>query len=179
MEPQLKKTNYKFDWLSNLPDNIIYDILSLLHMRDISCVCTLSRRLRQLCFSMPCMNISLESSLNLKTFWGVKPIKEQELDSFTRFVERFLHLCNGADLFRLRIVAWIYNATMCRVQELDLDIALKNTFCLPLCALNCSSFRVLKLNLNWGKLKLPNVEFNSLQQLSLMKFRVVNPLLGE
>ncbi|CAL5394081.1 unnamed protein product [Camellia sinensis] len=125
MEPQLKKTNYKFDWLSNLPDNIIYDILSLLHMRDISCVCTLSRRLRQLCFSMPCMNISLESSLNLKTFWGVKPIKEQELDSFTRFVERFLHLRNGADLFRLRIVAWIYNATTCRVQELDLDIALK------------------------------------------------------
>ncbi|CAL5394226.1 unnamed protein product [Camellia sinensis] len=73
----------------------------------------------------------------------------------------------------------MYNATMCRVQELDLDIALKNTFCLPLCALNCSSLRVLKLNLNWGNLKLPNVEFNSLQELSLIKFRVVNPLLGE
>ncbi|THG22276.1 hypothetical protein TEA_017588 [Camellia sinensis var. sinensis] len=110
--------------------------------------------------------------------------------------QRFLHLRNGADLFRLRIdypffyrnlnydmdyriVTWMYNATMCRVQELDLDIALKNTFCLPLCALNCSSLRVLKLNLNWGNLKLPNVEFNSLQELSLIKFRVVNPLLGE
>ncbi|KAI8012565.1 Phosphomevalonate kinase, peroxisomal [Camellia lanceoleosa] len=68
---------------------------------------------------------------------------------------------------------------MCRAQELDLDIALKNTFCLPLCALNHSSLRVLKLNLNWGNLKLPNVEFNSLQELSLIKFRAVNALLGE
>ncbi|CAL5394315.1 unnamed protein product [Camellia sinensis] len=68
---------------------------------------------------------------------------------------------------------------MCRVQELDHDIALKNIFCLPLCGLSCSSLWVLRLNLICGNLKLPNVEFNSLQELSLIKFRVVNPLLGE
>ncbi|CAL5394251.1 unnamed protein product [Camellia sinensis] len=125
-----------------------------------------------------------------------KIISLQNKEDLSHWGTRFLHLRNGADLFRLRIdypffyrnlnydmdyriVTWMYNATMCRVQELDLDIALKNTFCLPLCALNCSSLRVLKLNLNWGNLKLPNVEFNSLQELSLIKFRVVNPLLGE
>ncbi|CAL5394281.1 unnamed protein product [Camellia sinensis] len=159
MERSLKKTINTFDRLTNLPDNIIHDILSLLRIRDIACVCTLSRRLGQLCFSVPSLNISIDRFL--KT-----PIEQQKYNNFTAYMERFWQLRSNdreylprlciANLHRdlnhvmdFHVVTWIYNATMCHVQELDLDIVL------------------------------PNAEFNSLQDLSLKSFRIVDPLLGE
>ncbi|CAL5394197.1 unnamed protein product [Camellia sinensis] len=189
MERSLKKTINTFDRLTNLPDNIIHDILSLLRIRDIACVCTLSRRLRQLCFSVPSLNIFIDRFL--KT-----PIEQQKYNNFTAYIERFwqlrsnnreyLHCLRIANLHRdlnhdmdVRIVTWIYNATMCHVQELDLDIVVYNTCCLPFFTLNCTSLWVLKLGLHSFPLKLPNAEFNSLQDLSLKSFRIVDPLLGE
>ncbi|XP_028087453.1 uncharacterized protein LOC114288167 [Camellia sinensis] len=189
MERSLKKTINTFDRLTNLPDNIIHDILSLLRISDIACVSTLSRRLRQLCFSVPSSNISVDRFL--KT-----PIEQQKYNNFTAYIERFwqlrsnnreyLHCLRIANLHRdlnhdmdFRIVTWIYNATMCHVQELDLDIVVYNTCCLPFFTLNCTSLWVLKLGLHSFPLKLPNAEFNSLQDLSLKSFRIVDPLLGE
>uniref|UniRef100_A0A0E0M568 F-box domain-containing protein n=1 Tax=Oryza punctata TaxID=4537 RepID=A0A0E0M568_ORYPU len=91
------------DWFSDVPDDIILNIMSFLTTRQAVQTCVLSRRWRQLWRSVPCINADIDE-FTRDTEWEGYHDHETEL-AFNMFMERVMELRDPAALihtFRFR-----------------------------------------------------------------------------
>ncbi|XP_059631825.1 F-box/FBD/LRR-repeat protein At5g56420-like isoform X2 [Cornus florida] len=162
------------DRLSNLPCVIVQEILSFLSLEDIARTSLVSKRFKYLCSCMPDLYI--------------RPVNSSNQQHLCDWIDKFLILRNGAKIqrfhillwiedFRFHLKRWIHSAVLCNVEEFDLSFHKKIS--LPLCIFACASLKVLKLNLEFGVLKLlsaSSYSFNSLQVLSITRVKFTEEL---
>ncbi|KAL5545497.1 hypothetical protein UlMin_005184, partial [Ulmus minor] len=189
IETMLKTRRTSFDRFSNLPDHVAHNVLSFLSMEDISRLCVVSKRCRQLCISIPILNVDSRR-------YGNNATKRSKLASY---LDRFLLLRKGMEIQRCflrwflsnslfddqyRILSWLHNAVNCNAELLDVEISFEREANFPLQAslLCCESLRFLKVSLLNGILKFPSsittFGFSSLQTLS-MKSVEINESFGK
>ncbi|KAL5560225.1 hypothetical protein UlMin_036436 [Ulmus minor] len=173
------------DRLSNLPDHVAHNILSLLSMEDISRLCVVSKRCRELSISIPNLAFDSVECRNNATKQG------QLMSYLDRFwllrkgmdTRRFyLRWCSQSILFddeERHLLTWLENAVMCNVELLDVVIILKTEevdFPMPPNVLRSKSLKNLRINLNYGILIFPSsitsFGFSSLQNLSLNSVQI-------
>uniref|UniRef100_A0A0D3HAT2 F-box domain-containing protein n=1 Tax=Oryza barthii TaxID=65489 RepID=A0A0D3HAT2_9ORYZ len=94
------------DWISDLPDEILHRIMSLLNARQAVQTCVLSRRWRNLWRTVPCINADCKEF----DFFG---FRRSEVE-FKRFVNRLLEL---RDPIAMMDAFWF------RYHKLDIDTA--------------------------------------------------------
>ncbi|EEF40273.1 hypothetical protein RCOM_1382010 [Ricinus communis] len=177
--------------IDDLPDHIVYNILSFFSLKDIARFSTVSRRCRNLCFSVPRLNINLTDSQLMLT---------ERIKMFD-FVDRYMIHRRGTNFqsFALswsfkkgsvtnlltedyRVDSWLRQVARCNVEGLKLSITFQESiesFDLPLCFTDCSSLKYLSINLTNGILKLPATGFRFLQVLILSAAQVQQDLVEE
>ncbi|KAM1093419.1 hypothetical protein ACFX2I_008572 [Malus domestica] len=164
------------DRFSNLPDEVAHQILSLVSLKELIRVGSLSKRCRGLYLSTP--SLKFWSSY----YGGDKQGQLNLLNSFDRFlilrggnkVQKFqvhLNLCSSLPDEIFRVITWIHIAARCNVEVLDLQLRVyKNdmaSFELPSCIFLCGSLRSLIVTL-YTVLKVPSFAGSTnLQHLNL------------
>ncbi|XP_059630180.1 putative F-box/FBD/LRR-repeat protein At4g03220 [Cornus florida] len=153
-----------FDRFSNIPDDVVHEILCFLPIKDIARSSLVSKRFRQLCLSVPDLFLDLIPHNRSKV---------------SNWIDRFLTLRNGAKLRRfvlkdaclnhegiIRVCKWI-----CKAEELDLSFGMyaEQCFLLP----PFTFVRAIKLNIlsNGGILELPSSTSNSFSLLQDLDIR--------
>lgn len=180
MERRVNRNN--FDNLSNLPESIFHKILSLLDIKYVARIATLSSRCRNLCLSSPYLSIH---------YRGRDPYDDDEFYRFCEFVERFMSLRNGVGIHQFevllkceidvgfRVGTWILQATRSNVERICLELDEVRSFTLPIGVWNIASLRELELNLHTGKLTLPSTSVSRIEILTLKRLRVSVELLSK
>ncbi|KAK2994924.1 hypothetical protein RJ640_004478 [Escallonia rubra] len=132
------------DRISNLPDEILHDILSCLPTKDAVGTCVLSKRWQFVWTHISGIDLEDDSNNN-------DPL---QLERTMLFVDKLLscrdvninkvclHFREGADL--LGVYMWICSAIVRKVEELCINITVENVV-LPCCIFTCESLTVLKL----------------------------------
>ncbi|KAK2994928.1 hypothetical protein RJ640_004482 [Escallonia rubra] len=132
------------DRISNLPDEILHDILSCLPTKDAVGTCVLSKRWQFVWTHISGIDLEDDSNNN-------DPL---QLERTMLFVDKLLscrdvninkvclHFREGADL--LGVYMWICSAIVRKVEELCINITVENVV-LPRCIFTCESLTVLKL----------------------------------
>ncbi|KAL5545487.1 hypothetical protein UlMin_005174 [Ulmus minor] len=177
------------DRFSSLPDHVAHNVLNFLSMEDISRLCVVSKRFRELCISIPILNFDVLKYKNRTT-------KRRQL---LNYLERFLVLRRGMETQRCyirwsssnkfldeeyRVYTWLYNALISNVELLDINVELleEGEFTLPSSVLFCKSLKILTLSSFFFYLKFPSsitsVRFSYLQSLSL-KYVEISESFGE
>ncbi|KAL5545486.1 hypothetical protein UlMin_005173 [Ulmus minor] len=167
------------DRFSSLPDHVAHNVLCFLSMEDISRLCVVSKRSRQLCISIPILNFDVLKYKHHTT-------KRRQL---LNYLERFLVLRRGMETQRCyirwssvnkfldeeyRVYSWLYNALISNVELLDIYVELleEGEFTLPSSVLFCKSLKFLTLSSRSFYLEFPSsitsVRFSFLQSLSLI-----------
>ncbi|XP_020111361.1 putative FBD-associated F-box protein At3g50710 [Ananas comosus] len=178
-----------YDIFTNLADDIIYKILSLLGANDQAKFALLSKRCRQLLISSPYMKFEC---------YCVPDDPSCLCEEFIDYVDRILSQRNGLAIvsFRLQWVCfngncdpkryfvdkWTNIAVGCGVQELDLAVGLRHEeelFEMPNCIFSSRFLRVLKLHLTYNILLEPFGVLASLEDLSLSKMFLFDDCLEE
>ncbi|KAB2631518.1 F-box/LRR-repeat protein [Pyrus ussuriensis x Pyrus communis] len=151
------------DRFSNLPDEVAHQILSLVSLKELIRVGSLSKRCRVLYLSTPSLKF-------WSSYYGDKQGQLNLLNSFDRFlilrggnkVQKFqvhLDLCSSLPDEIFRVITWIHIAARCNVEVLDLQLRVyKNdmaSFELPSCIFLCGSLRYLIVTL-YTVLKVPS-----------------------
>lgn len=182
MERPVKVKQNNFDNLSNLPDAVFHKILSLLDIKDVARISTLSHRCRELCLSTPFFTIDS---------WRKQSLHDDEFNRFGEFVERFMLLHNGFGIRRFelkiprhrlkndvgfRVGSWILLATRSNLEQVCLELKRFPDFALPIGVWNCASLRELKLNLDNGFLRLPTTSSGRIEVLTLKHLSVSDSL---
>ncbi|KAM0991878.1 hypothetical protein ACFX2I_010176 [Malus domestica] len=161
------------DRLSNLPEGVAHNILSLVTFRDLTRFGSLSKRCRELYLSTPGLNFSL---------WQFDVSTCDEWSRFSDSVDRFFTLRGDSNIHHLhigmrvfnhrcetpsicadkecRIIPWIKNVVRCNVELLDLHMILpdvKKPFEFPSCIFLCGSLRTLLVRILHGTIKAPSL----------------------
>uniref|UniRef100_A0A5B7B567 F-box domain-containing protein n=2 Tax=Davidia involucrata TaxID=16924 RepID=A0A5B7B567_DAVIN len=162
------------DIISKLPDGVLHHILSFLSTKDAIRTSILSSRWQYLWTSIS------DIDLNDTLMWFGKKRENYPMcrTFFLDFVERVLLLHDASDIKRLRLTfdvhvnasrvnSWISAAIRHKVQELVLQLPLRELFVLPCCLFTCKSLAVLELRMDCD-LRIPtNICFSSLKSLML------------
>ncbi|EXC30860.1 hypothetical protein L484_028039 [Morus notabilis] len=169
------------DRFSSLPDRVAHNILSYVSMEDILRLCLVSRRFRQLCISVPCLNFDVIP-------YRDKKIKRARL---MNYLDRLLFLCKGMNIRRFyirwsqrdslvladeeyHILSSLHNAVICNFELLNIDIKPywshlsrvvhfgkeSTDFSLPPSLVCCRSLRILRVNLHSGTLNFPSPHYH-------------------
>ncbi|KAK3017573.1 hypothetical protein RJ639_006640 [Escallonia herrerae] len=145
------------DRISNLPDEILHDILSCLPTKDAVGTCVLSRRWQFVWTHISGIDLEDDNNNN-------DPL---QLERTMLFVDKLLncrnvninkvclHFREGAD--PLGVYMWISSAIVRKVEELCINITVENVV-LPHCIFTCVSLTVLKLDIECI-VKPPNAVF--------------------
>ena len=190
MKTMSKSLKTSMDRFTSLPEDVAHQIITFLSMEDMSRLSVVSRRCRQLCISIPFLNVDVEPYQRNAT-------KRTRL---MNYVDRLLLLRGGMSthLFRIhwnldqrnpnyggeeeeeyRVLSWLHNAVKCKVKVLRLILRLKSgsEFALPpslLCSTSLESLLV-DIDIN-GILKFPSYSsmgiFSSLKSLTLSCVRI-------
>ena len=175
--------------LSNLPDHIVHRIHSFLPLRDLSRLCCVSRRFRDLRMSNSCLVLSnIHCNHNL-------------LNRFKNFVDRFmvrrsLYGVKTQQLFlrwsfegshedeTYRVNTWLYQAVNSCLEHLKIELTIGGyAFALPPCVLSCNSLKSLIVKTNNGILKFPSASLagtvTTLKSLVLESIRIEDDYFGE
>lgn len=120
------------DWMGQLPDDILINIISRLSLKEAAKTSVLSRRWKDLWTYTTSLNFDApELVLNI---WRGLAIMEFERSKYISWVNKVLELHRGSNLsdFRVRfnlsdshdsvITNWIYTAIAKRVQNFELDL---------------------------------------------------------
>ncbi|PHT37418.1 hypothetical protein CQW23_20991 [Capsicum baccatum] len=187
MEKSSKKPDFLgegIDRISNLPDDILHNILSYLYMFDVVKLSMLSKRWNYIWKTMPYLNFDINH-------FGFERIRRRHshwvmAEKFKECIDWVLisqsannlvcfKLCCGGMFDEGDIYRWIRGATTRNVQELVLSFRLAEPFELSCCFVTCESLRVLRLTLHGSILKLPNhFGFNQLKLLHLVEVELSN-----
>ncbi|GMY05953.1 putative f-box/fbd/lrr-repeat protein [Fagus crenata] len=149
---------------SNLPDHIFHRIHSFLPLRDLSRLCCVSRRFRDLRISNSCLVLSnIHCNHNLLNQFRFKNF----LDRF--MVRRSLYGVKTHQLFlrwsfegshedeTYRVNTWLYQAVNSGLKQLEIELTIGGfAFALPPCVLSCNSLRSLVVAINNGIIKFPS-----------------------
>ncbi|GMY05952.1 f-box/lrr-repeat protein 13 [Fagus crenata] len=146
----------------NLPDHIVHRIHSFLPLKDLSRLCCVSRRFRDLCISNSFLVLSnIHCNDNL-------------LNRFKNFVDRFMvrRSLYGVKTHQLflrwsfegsledetyRVNTWLYQAVNSCLELLKIELTIGGyAFALPPCVLSCNSLKSLIVKTNNGILKFPS-----------------------
>ena len=150
--------------LSNLPDHIVHRIHSFLPLRDLSRLCCVSRRFRDLRMSNSCLVLSnIHCNHNLLNQFRFKNF----LDRF--MVRRSLYGVKTHQLFlrwsfegshedeTYRVNTWLYQAVNSGLKQLQIELTIGGfAFALPPCVLSCNSLKSLVVVINNGIIKFPS-----------------------
>ncbi|XP_059439334.1 F-box protein At4g22280-like [Corylus avellana] len=163
--------------LSNLPEEVLLDILSLLPTKDAIRTSVLSKRWDYLWASIP--NLVFEQSL---------PAKRTLL---MNFVDRALCLRDSSDIKRFtlccdvlcdasRVNTWISAVVRHNVQELCIELDnFEGVFSLPYCLFTCKTLTSLHLEMPY-MLKLPTtICFSNLKILTICKVTFLDEYLTQ
>ncbi|PON81044.1 F-box domain containing protein [Trema orientale] len=185
MSKSLRTTTDRF---TSLPDDVAHKVVSSLSLEDVSRLSVVSRRCRQLCISMPSLNVDVRPYLQDAT-------KRTRL---MNYVERLFSLRRGVSTHRLcigwfldssvndkgggeeeyRILSWLHNAVTCNVKWLVLYLRLKrgSAFSLPPCLIHSTSLESLTACVSINSiLEFPSystIELSSLKTLDLWGVRI-------
>jgi hypothetical protein len=174
---------------SNLPDHIVHRIHSFLPLRDLSRLCCVSRRFRDLCISNSFLVLSnIHCNHNL-------------LNRFKNFVDRFMvrRSLYGVKTHQLflrwsfegsledetyRVNTWLYQAVNSCLELLKIELTIGGyAFALPPCVLSCNSLKSLIVKTNNGILKFPSASLagtvTTLKLLVLESIRIEDDYFGE
>ncbi|CAH9119899.1 unnamed protein product [Cuscuta epithymum] len=170
---EMVKSDDGEDMISQLPDGILYHILSFLPTTDAVATCILSTRWKNLWTIVPNLDFD-DSSLYSTCVFGY-PLK---VTCFMHFVQTVLQHRNRPTIQKFRlscrvcfsgshVCAWLSSAIKDNVQELDLCLFVEEPFSLPRCVFDSTSLAVLKLEMNCV-LELPDsISFPCLKTLHL------------
>ncbi|XP_057514774.1 F-box/LRR-repeat protein At3g26922-like isoform X2 [Actinidia eriantha] len=125
------------DFLTEMPDDILSFILSLLSIRDAVKARILSRRWRKICPSLVNLDFDLHTVLGIKEMYsnGDSDISGEDRCKFVTGVDQFLELYKGQKIDSLRVCfclgneyscyidRWIRFATGMETEKLDLDFS--------------------------------------------------------
>ncbi|KAL5560842.1 hypothetical protein UlMin_037053 [Ulmus minor] len=179
-----KSVKRSIDRFSSLPEHVAHKVIS---MEDISRLCVVSKICRELCISIPILNLNAQQ-------FQYNATKQGQL---MRYVDRFWLLRRGmatqgcyihwylqSHKDQIHILSWLQNAVTCNVQLLDLHIILHKIafFPLPPDILRSKSLNTLRIHLNFGILNFPSsltaFGYSSLHVLSL-KSVLIDDSFGE
>ncbi|XP_027771330.1 F-box/FBD/LRR-repeat protein At3g52680-like [Solanum pennellii] len=163
-------TSEGIDRISSLPDEVIHKILSsLLIFDEVVQLSVLSKRWRYIWTTMPYLHFDIDDSCVKRLNGGrldYHKILKEKFKDFINWVlisqretklAKFLLCVAPHDYFdKMEILRWIHAATRRNVQEIVLEFIPCEQFELPICVATCESLQVLKLNLPFNILKLPN-----------------------
>ncbi|PIA58683.1 hypothetical protein AQUCO_00500555v1 [Aquilegia coerulea] len=168
------------DRISDLPDNLLHQILASLDMKCVVQTSVLSTRWRNLWMSLPTLNFDLD------TFLESTKGTAKDKDRFMEFVDQvFIHqdITNvqkfhlfyneKRELLHKRVYSWICAAVRRNVQELFIDFPTANSFKLPFRLFTCQSLKVLKLEFGSSYVCLRLPEFISLPVLKTVHLKSV------
>ncbi|XP_015882070.2 F-box/FBD/LRR-repeat protein At5g53840-like [Ziziphus jujuba] len=175
---ELPNKSAKLEFFRDLPKSISHKILSLLDIKDVARVSTLSRTCRKLCLSLPFLTINLES------------VDAQGFYRFSSFLHRFMSLRNGVSIQQfevelysqrgvideqIHIGNWVLEANKCNAEKICLHLFKFRTFTFPSGVLNSARLRDLEVWLSpRGLLNLPTTSFGGLQNLILRDMRLTS-----
>ncbi|XP_074312408.1 F-box/LRR-repeat protein At4g14103-like [Silene latifolia] len=174
-----KKVNTKVDYISELPEPVLHQILSLLHPKDAARTCILSKRWQQAWNSYQILDFDLRRSHKMQ-----KRLVDKQKNAMNHLLncrkEQLLNIFK----FRLRFIVnkkllqdvdgWISAVIERNVKELEIQAKSIQSvqFCLPMSVLRASSITALNLSgcilpTSGIKADLPH-----LQKLSLKKMNI-------
>ncbi|XP_057772041.1 F-box/LRR-repeat protein At3g26922-like [Salvia miltiorrhiza] len=165
------------DRLSELPDSLIIEILSLLDMKDVVRTSLLSQRWRNLWSTIPCLDL-LEQTTSIIS----SVLAQWKGPKILKFCLSFRSLTVGPSSV---IDSWLLFAIEKHVEELFLVLTNwrdrdsyclpHDSYCLPQPLYSCSS--ITKLTLDHCKLRIEeNVQWN---QLKILKIKSLDGLSGD
>ncbi|XP_026408576.1 F-box/LRR-repeat protein At4g14103-like isoform X1 [Papaver somniferum] len=186
----MKKRNSGFssseeDRISNLPDSIIYHILSFIYTEDAAKFSVLSKRWRSIWKSLPVLNFC--ESCHCSESNDEDSLDERPSGAFIDFVDRVFRLHDDSDIPVIRfdcfslhtsvstIYKWIEIAVKHKVKELYIKAKVEDGFEIPPCLCTCESLTKMELQLTgWdednceNRIRLPlDMSFPRLELLHL------------
>ncbi|XP_073148151.1 putative F-box/FBD/LRR-repeat protein At4g03220 [Henckelia pumila] len=177
------------DRISDLPDDILHQILSFLPIQSVARTGVVSRRWRNVWHSFP--NLDFTNGANaiantMSPFVRKPKMSGMERSCFHRvsdYVDQIIGLLEKhsgvLSVLKIRFVtsfsglnSLIRGAVRHHVQELDVEVSTFDYFNFPRCVLNCETLRVFRLKSFYPGFRLPPVEimkqgFRALCTLSL------------
>ena len=176
---------------SNLPDHIVHRIYSFLSLRDLSRLCCVSGRFRDLCISKSCLvlsnihyNHNLLNQFRYKNFLDRFMVRRSLYGVKTR--QLFLHWSFegslGDEIYRAN--TWLYQVVNSCLELLHIELSLGGfAFALPPCVLSCNSLKSLVVKINNGIFKFPSASLagsvTTLERLLLRSVRIEDDYLEE
>jgi hypothetical protein len=176
---------------SNLPDHIVHRIHSFLPLKDLSRLCCVSRRFRDLRISNSCLVLcNIDCYHNLLNRYRFKNF----LDRFV--VRRSLYGVKTHQLFLLwffegsledetyRVNTWLYQAVNSGLKQIEIELTIGGfAYALPPCVLSCNSLKSLVVVINNGIIKFPSASLagsvTTLERLILESVRIEDDYLEE
>ncbi|WCJ29792.1 hypothetical protein M5689_011404 [Euphorbia peplus] len=148
------------DKLSTLPESIIFRIFTFLGPNETPRLSLVSTKFRQLCFNTPFLYLSADFDSSRNSFVRYSHFCNY-VDSFMKsrirlqipidcFVFRWFCKIPAINIGRQSLDTTLRFATACNLRELDILVNLgsdSRLYTLPVCVHQCSSLRVLRLNL--------------------------------
>nr|XP_048330560.1 putative F-box/FBD/LRR-repeat protein At5g22610 [Ziziphus jujuba var. spinosa] len=177
--------------LSDLPESIFYQILSFLDTKDVIRVSTLSRRYRELCFSLPFLNAVVkefddedEFSRFIEFLNWFMALDFGDGDDYSMIKEVKVDICCknlGIDIGHVIVSRLREAITRCNIEKICLVLDGIDTLDLTNNVLGSESLRELEVKLGPdGDLILPTINpFRGLVSLTLKLLRVSIQSFGE